>query len=209
MAKFFNIETVGPHYIHARWHDKQPTEEMESRIFNGHSLINIGFSPEITIFCRPPLQSPWIRVGNLIFVNSTLRQIIEPEAPGHIEFIEATTFLAEQKNETPVPFKDERFSTMHITTIIDCVDEERSVIKRKTPNRGYYQGISKLILKEKMLAGYNAFRIRGLEPKSFFSDTLVNKVEAVDSRGAEWRPSRNYFSFLLEPSSSILPRSRH
>ena len=169
MAKFLRVESVGPHYIHATWYGKRPTEETELRIFAGQSLVGVDFAPEITILSRPPLKSPWIRIGNLIFVNNKLRQIIQPDAADDIEFIEANTFLADKKGEAPIPYKDERFSTMHITTVIDCVDEHRSIFKRKTPNRGYYQGVSKLILKEEMLGGHNAFRVRGLDHISFFS----------------------------------------
>ncbi len=182
-------------WVDATWSDEKPSSEIEKRIFLGQSLADTGWQPAILI--RRPPRADWIGIGEALFVAERLRAIIEPLAAGAIEFLEPRIVFAAKRREPPPPYDGPHFSLMHITNIVECVDESMSIFEGKSvvtvENRLRYIRPKKLTILDDRTFGYHAFRISGAPYIKCFSDELFIKLKLAKSRGMDWSNPEDYF----------------
>ncbi len=195
MAKCLRLRLGGPMWVDATWSDEKPSSEIEKRIFLGQSLADTGWQPAILV--RRPPRADWIGIGNALFVAERLRAIIEPLAGGAIEFLEPRIVFAAKRREPPPPYDGPHFSLMHITNIVECLDEVKSTFSQKkvipSQNRITYDYLTKMYLLDSKTIDYHVFRISGAPYVQCFSDELFCKIKSAKSRGMDWYNPEDYF----------------
>lgn len=95
--------------------------------------------------------------------------------------------LCERDGELlPLVCEDQEFMAWNVTTVLDALDLENSVVSR-FPNSGHVSWVDKYAFKPEQVAGRAAFRVPELPPVIFVTEAFVKRVGEAGLTGTGFR----------------------
>ena len=192
--KFWQLEVDVDQYAHLAFVDEAMTRRLIGE-FMGKPFS--GRWEEVQVYCPKEWEEPgWSikerkmikaqregrPIGDFVYLVGAegaviLRDkaltILQPLIEGSVEIL-------------PLRYGGERLHLINVINVIDCLDEEKSTVKR-LPD-GMIWRFVEAAFKEDLLEGEHIFKLPGPQVFIFVSELFMKKVEENGLKGLLWKP---------------------